>query len=305
MTSAEPVGIHWSVRESNTTGWLQSAAWSGSRFVAVGTYGRIMLSPDGISWDSIVAGTPLHLYDVAWSGEQFVAVGCDAAYPHYCIVRSHDGVTWRLASFVPNMTEGLYSIAYSDSMYVAVGYGGQIFCSSDGDLWERQVSPDSMLGKSLYGVTSSDERFVAVGEVWDPATSSWNTMVATSPDGLSWEYQDLGRLGLLFDVTWTGSDFVAVGYTGVWGVSSGLIATSKDGREWTTDVFPSTGYLRAVAAAGRTVIAVGDDGTILTSQDAHEWTSRESGTEMALTGIASSGNRVVVVGISGTILASP
>ena len=190
-------GVDWSVRESNTTGWLQSAAWSGNRFVAVGVYGSILSSLDGVTWDSVSPGIPLDLYDVIWSGGQFIAVGRDTAYPHYCIIRSPDGISWFLTTCISNMTEGLYSIAYSGTEYVAVGYGGQVFSSNDGDLWERQVDPDSVAGKSLYGITWSGSRFVAVGEVWDPATSSWNALVATSSDGYNWSYSDLGKLGLL------------------------------------------------------------------------------------------------------------
>ncbi len=305
LNSTMPIGVSWAAQESRTTGWLQSAAWSGTRFVAVGIYGSILVSSDGRSWDSASSSIPLDLYDVVWSGGQFVAVGCDNNFLRYCIIRSPDGISWCFASRVSDPIEGLYSIAHSDSGYVAVGYGGQVFSSDDGDTWDRQVDTDSMLGKSLYGVTWSGSEFVAVGEIWDPDVPGWNALVATSPDGLDWSYRNLGALGLLFDVTWNGERYIAVGYSGVWGISMGLIATSADGLEWTMKRFGTADYLRAVSSAGSTIIAVGDDGTILTSDDGNDWTTQESGTDVTLSGIATSDGRVVVVGTSGTILASP
>ncbi len=305
LQSSLHIGASWTLLETNTAGWLQSAAWSGNMFVAVGDYGSILTSPEGTSWDLMSFGIPVNLYDVVWSGGQFVAVGCDNRFPQNCIIRSSDGISWVFASRVSDITEGLYSIACSDSMYIAVGYGGQIFSSVDGDIWTKQTPSDSTCARSFYGITWSGSQFLAVGEVWDPSTSTWNATVASSQDGSEWVYRSLGRLGLLFDVTWTGGQFVAVGYTGVWGISTGLIATSPDGIKWATRRFDSASYLRAVSSVGRAIIAAGDDGIILTSGNGIDWEVRESGTKMTLSGIAASDGRVIIVGTAGTILVSP
>lgn len=292
----------WTVGESSTSSWLQSAAWSGNQFVAVGKKGRILYSSDGLVWESTSRGFPLDLYDVVWSGSQFVAVGCDYEYPQSSILRSEDGINWAAASEIPGIAEGLYSIAYSGKEYVAVGYGGQIFRSIDGDVWVSIVDLGSSMGRSLYGVTWSGSRFVAVGEVWDPASSDWRALVAASSDGTDWSFDDIGRIGLLFDVEWTGREFISVGYTGRWGTSSGLIATSDDGIEWSTRILPSTNYLRAVASANGMIVAVGDDGIILISDNGIDWSRQESGTELTLSGVTSSPSRIIIVGSSGTIL---
>ena len=54
---------------------LYFVAWSGSQFVAVGTQGTILTSPDGRVWTAQQSGTAKNLWSVAWSGSQLVVVG--------------------------------------------------------------------------------------------------------------------------------------------------------------------------------------------------------------------------------------
>ena len=137
--------------------------------------------------------------------------------------------------------------------------------------------------------------------------------------------------GGLDAVTWAGSLLVAVG-------SSGRVATSPDGVNWTaresgtqvnlesvaaspqaivaTGSYPSVfrsvdaatwtevpaqagGWLSAVVWTGTQFVAVGTAGTIATSPDAFVWTQRSSGTTANLKGVAWSGTRLVAVGWTG------
>ena len=81
------------IQTSGTSQVLYSVVWSGSQFVAVGSSGTILTSPDGHTWTTQTSGTSNSLYGVAWSSSgsqsEFVAVGNDGT-----ILASPDGHTW-------------------------------------------------------------------------------------------------------------------------------------------------------------------------------------------------------------------
>jgi serine/threonine protein kinase len=76
--------------------------------------------------------------------------------------------------------------------------------------------------------------------------------------GRIWHIQDSGTAVNLYDVAWSGSQFVAVG-------DPGTILTSPDGRTWTPQHSYTEQRLLGVAWSRSRFVAVGDPGTILTS----------------------------------------
>ena len=116
--------------------------------------------------------------------------------------------------------------------------------------------------------------------------------------GLPLTFQASGTPNIVGGVAWSGSKFVAVGY-------SGTIITSPDGISWTSRNSGTSKGLSKVVWSGTQFVVVGDPGVILTSPDGITWTSRTSGTVEPLYGIASSGAELVAVGFTGTILTSP
>lgn len=54
---------------------LTGVVWSGSQFVGVGDYGKVMTSPDGMNWTYQTLGATDYLTDITWSGSLYVAVG--------------------------------------------------------------------------------------------------------------------------------------------------------------------------------------------------------------------------------------
>ncbi len=91
-------------------------------------------------------------------------------------------------------------------------------------------------------------------------------------------------------VTWSGSQFVAVGY-------AGTILTSPDGVNWTTRTSGTTQILRAVTWSGSQFVVVGDEGTILTSPDGVDWSTQDSGTVQLFRAVTWSGSQFVAVGL--------
>jgi hypothetical protein len=113
-------------------------------------------------------------------------------------------------------------------------------------------------------------------------------------------YQDL------YDVTWGGNQFVAVGAGSSVGTGiQAIILTSPDGVMWTRRVSGTTRDLKRVAWSGNHFVAVGMYGTILNSPDGVTWTTIPSGTTNDLYDLIWGKDQFVTVGIPTTILTSP
>jgi len=138
-------------------------------------------------------------------------------------------------------------VAWSGSLFVAVGNGGTVWTSVDGITWTSRTTPDTT---HMNGVAWSGSLFVAVGgdAVW------------TSPDGINWTSRTTPVYAFMYAVTWSGSLFVAVGY-------DGTALTSPDGITWTSRTTPGTDRMRGVTWSGSLFVAVGDGGTVWTSVD--------------------------------------
>ena len=126
-------------------------------------------------------------------------------------------------------------------------------------------------------------------------------IILTSPNGIAWTSRTSGTTQSLNGVAWSGTQFVAVGI-------SGIIVTSPDGIVWTTRTSGTGLPLDGVNWSGTQFVAVGGggaDGIILTSLDGITWTRQASGTTNRLFGVVWSGTQSVIVGANGTILTSP
>jgi hypothetical protein len=121
--------------------------------------------------------------------------------------------------------------------------------------------------------------------------------ILMSPDGATWTSHNQAPTSDLAGVTWTGGELVAVG-------SVGTILTSPDGATWTSHNQAPTSNLAGVTWTGGELVAVGSVGTILTSPDGLTWTSHNWGASN-LAGVTWTGGELVAVGSLGTILTSP
>src|SRR5207245_8623170 len=120
----------------------------------------------------------------------------------------------------------LAAATWAGTQFVAVGLGGTILTSPDGIAWTSRKSGPSW--EALQGVAWSGTRLVV--------TSASGGTVSTSPDGIAWTGHSGVAPQALLDVCWSGSQFVAVGY-------SGTIITSPNGLTWTLRASPTTDNL--------------------------------------------------------------
>jgi hypothetical protein len=309
---------------STTTGApvLNSVAWSGTQFVAVGLGGIVETSPDGSTWTNrgsafTTSLSGADLRSVLWQNNRFLAAGvnggseiCNGAVcPGIVVARedavmsSPDGVTWTNAistaslAGIPENSE-LNSISWNGQQFVAVGdqvggsvsdtvdYGHVLF-SSDGENWSattQDVGQSNVVGTlpALAGVAWSGSQYVALGNG-----------LFTSTNGNVWDVNSVP--GNYTGVASSGKLFVATGL-------GGALLSSTDGQNWTQYSITSQD-LYGITWSGTQFVAVGA-GIILTSPDGVNWTSRTAGTSSHLYGVTWSGTQFVAVG-EGVIVTSP
>ncbi len=294
-------GSSWASPASGTTNQLNNVTFGNGLFVAVGSSGAIMTSPDGSTWTSQNSGTSLSLYGVTFGNGQFVVVG-DLGI----VLNSTNGSTWTGQASANLSAVPLNGVTFANAQFVAVGYMS-IQYSSDGVNWTSlSTLPFGLTGPTvdLYNVTYGNGLFVAVGTYNSSSSNqaiNYDGIIVTSPDGVNWTIVQYPS-NYLSGVTYGGSQFVAVG-------RGGLILTSPDGSNWTTQTAAPianstlTPYLINVIYTGTQYVAVGNyvgttpsTGFILTSPDGINWTMPSTGSTSDLYGVCFGDSQIVAVG---------
>gem|GEM_PF-5098999 len=266
---------------------MNGIAWNGSTyFVAVDLH-TLFWSGDGTTWNLMnvtcpTSGAVLNpapscdIMSVSAGGttDQFVAVGSLGTILNI----SYNGTTWtwtaRAADPVLSTVSSAVTPITSDHLrplmrdvawhgrFVAVGYKGNIWTSTDGDTWTARGS----------GLTDAPLESV----VWDDSHAQWlivgQGVQLSSSDGITWTVERAltsssgDGLAWLNDTTLMSDRILAVG-------QSGVIMTSPSGVDWTVvDSGQGNTHLRAVdnqlvGNQSQGAVAVGDNGLIMFSRD--------------------------------------
>jgi hypothetical protein len=296
----------WVSRASPSSFLLNGLAYGAGRFVAAGFGNALLTSTDGLSW---TAATPpdKNYYEaksVIWTGSQFVMVGdrnFGFAGPSL-IATSPDGLSWTRRTWAPSIDgDTAVDVANGGGKLTVVGLNGSVASSSNEGLsWSNETQS---FVASFTGVAGNTGTRVAVGR-----DGSFNGVIMVD-SGSGWVKASGVSEFVPQDVTWSGSQFIAVGGSFAGFGANAVVMTSPDGLAWTrlalpADTAPAGFALRAVAAVGSTLYASGDNGgtqhVIVKSDDAgRTWSQAYKGTTTGnamLAGIASSADRVVMVG---------
>ena len=268
----------WAVRNSGTTEHLFGVANGNGTFVATGTNGAVLTSPDGAAWTSRNSGTPNDLNAVAYANGTFVAVGTVGT-----ILTSTDGVIW-----TPRQTgfaSAFHAVTYANGLFLAVGYAGAIMTSSNPVDWINRVSGTA---SSLHAVGHANGTFVAAG---------YRGALVTSPDAVTWTPRNSGVAATLYGITYGNGAFLLTGF-------GGTMIASPDGVTWSGRNSGSTNPLRSAVFVAGTFVVTGFRGTILVSDNGTLWSPRTSGTMNALRAVAFGTDSLVIAGHRGTILQS-
>lgn len=129
ILTSPATAIAWTVRTSGTANEINSVTYGqtdtgANLFVAVGTLGLILTSPDGIAWTPANPGslTNTNLLNVHYGNGQFVASGTGGI-----VLTSLDGQTWRTrpSASISSLNSGLYA----DGVHVLAGNFGTVLNS--------------------------------------------------------------------------------------------------------------------------------------------------------------------------------
>src|SRR5438105_7648239 len=237
--------------------------------------------PDrGVFAVALDPGSSNGLFGVSWSGSLVVVVGLFGT-----VLTSPDGINYTAQA--SNAYDTLAAVTWMGTQFVAAGLGGSILTSPDGVGWTARKAGPSW--EALQGIAWSGTRLAV--------TSASAGTIYTSIDGIAWTANAAASPQALLDITWSGGQFVAVGY-------GGTVVTSPDGLTWTARATPTTDNLVAVIRAGTQFVASGVSGTILTSPDGVTWTARVSPTTNEINALAFSGTRIVGVVNTGEVVTS-
>lgn len=121
--------------------------------------------------------------------------------------------------------------------------------------------------------------------------------ILTSSDGSSWSFAGSPTTALLYGVIYGSGVFVASG-------QAGTVLSSSNGTSWTQRTSGITNQLYCAAYGGGRFVVVGTSGAILTSSDGSSWTKPDSGVSLGLFGVTYGNGRFVIVGESGVVLTS-
>lgn len=224
----------------------------GSRWIAVGERGHVLVSDDGESWTQIVVPTRSLLTTVASTDEHNVwAAGHDAV-----IIHSTDGgQTWTRQSFAPEEECPLLSLWFENSRHgFAFGaYGFVLETEDGGNTWvRREVDPEE--------------------SHWNGSAGRGDTIVVAAEFGAVYRSEDRGATWNRIDTPYDGSFFGALclrdGTFLVFGLRGTIYRSPDDGRTWEPVESHTTASLNdGVETADGTVILVGLSGCVLTSHD--------------------------------------
>lgn len=261
-TTVPPVTLHNAEHVAAATRVaILSAARAGSRIVAVGDHGVILLSDDeGKSYrQARLVPTDLTLTATYFiDGNNGWAVGHGGV-----IVATIDGgENWHLQRTDLAVDQPLFSVFFSDSKNGwAVGLWSLALHTTDGGKsWSTTSMP------APPGSKNADKNFYSIFKGRDGALliTSEQGFVLRSPDaGTTWSYAQTGYNGSL----WTGIE-LHDGTLLVGGLRGSLLSSVDNGVTWklaTSNLKSSiTGFVQQSNGA---VLAVGLDGTMLVSTD--------------------------------------
>jgi bifunctional DNase/RNase/photosystem II stability/assembly factor-like uncharacterized protein len=159
-------GTEWTTRMSGVGDELRGVCYSHGRFVAVGCRQTILTSKDGHRWTRTGSRHSVGLKAVAAGPDGFVAAGCGV------ILTSPDGRSWSNAS-IGSKADSVFSVAWGEGRWMAVGKSGLIFTSDDGRTWNPL---DLGTTANLHSVHYAQNRFIAVGK--------HGTILRTGPAGV-------------------------------------------------------------------------------------------------------------------------
>lgn len=234
---------------------LMAAARAGARIVAVGDFGKVLLSDDeGASWRQ-AAEVPTR---VTLTGVQFLDAGRGWAVAHGGVVLATEdgGEHWRIAHRAGAGTS-FFSVRFADATHglVVGAFGAAITTEDGGRTWhEVAVGQGEFSDRHLYQIFAD-----ATGTTWITAESGvvyrstdWRTFV---PVALPYRGSIWGGMAL------------PDGAILVWGMGGHVLRSTDSGASWREIPSGTENPLTAGLLLGKRIVLAGLGGAVLTSDD--------------------------------------
>ena len=244
-----------------THAMMLATAHAGSRLVAVGDHGVVLLSDDDGATYRQAREVPIDvpLTSVSFTDDrQGWAVGHWGAVLH----TADGGETWRLLRSDTQQDRPLFAVHFFDARHgVAAGLWSLVLVTEDGGAHWNSVKLEAPEGAkradlNLLGLFTDPQ-----GHLYAPAEHG---MVLRSDDqGQHWRYLNTGYAGSF----WTGVATSSGGLI-VAGLRGSMYRSVDAGQHWERIDTHSKSSITALAAEGDRIVGVGLDGLVLRSQDA-------------------------------------
>lgn len=142
----------------------------------------------------------------------------------------------------------LNSVEYINGKFIAVGYAGNIYDSTDGITWNHQ---DTVTVNTLNCVKNIENTVFAVGD---------NGTILNSTDGISWNTLNSNTSSTLYGVEYFNGAYAAVG-------DAGTITATRDLIEWSVQKTDVSTCINDIITYNSELIAVGSSCIKLKSSD--------------------------------------
>lgn len=264
-----------------------AAARTGTRLVAVGGQGTVLLSDDGQHFRQVQVPVRLTLTGVHFVDDRTGWVSGHAG----AILRTDDaGEHWTVQHTDFSVDQPLYSVYFrnKDEGW-AVGLWSLMLHTTDGGkTWARVTLPvppnGSKADLNLFKVFGDGQGALFV-------TCERGYVLRSTDGGATWTYLATGYQGSL----WTGVAW-ADGTVLVGGLRGSLYRSTDQGHSWTSARLGQTSSITTLVASGRAVYGVGFDGLLLSSTDAgHSFTVSRHEDRLPLTSLAQTASGALIV----------
>lgn len=238
---------------------ILGVAKAGSRVVAVGDHGVVLLSDDGISFRQ-AKHVPV---SSGLTSVSFVDERNGWASGHWGVVMntSDAGETWTIQRIETSVDRPIFSIHFWNSNEgIAVGLWSLILKTNDGgktwaevkpttpaELQKTEINLYSIFGKGPHNIHVAGER---------------GYVLSSSDGGTSWKFDNTGVKASL----WAGA-VSEQGELFVGGLRGAFLKSSNQGSTWTTVDLGTKNSITAIVAEGMHVAAFGIDGLAAISND--------------------------------------
>jgi len=296
---SQPVSLAQAVARTNPHAaqeMLLATALAGTRVVAVGDHGTVVLSDDGGKSFRQARQVPTR---VTLNGVSFSDAKNGWAAGHWgTIIRTVDGgESWTLQRTDTQSDRPLFAIHASDAQHaVAIGLWSLVMTTQDGGQhWQEVVLPTPPDGgkadRNLLGIFSDASSLYVAAER--------GAVLQSQDHGSTWSYLLTGYKGTF----WTGTA-LRDGSLLVAGLRGSIYRSADKGKTWQAIQSGTQNSITGMSEVGDSVVAVALDGVVLQSTDqglSFKVTQREDRTSLTAVMASTDGHHAIATSKHGVV----